>query len=220
MTQLGRRTGPKPVFTAEAVVTAALELGVARFTLADVAARLGVKSPALYRVISSREDLLCACLGRIARRAQRPDYPDTWPGMLRRFGNWLWDLLEEYPGLAETLMTVPWAHQAFGPSMAHTLTELEARGLERSDALLAMDFVADTVVGSHMVIEVMRAPLVETDATWASGLAAAQKRYREEGGRVPPEMAPDQSWVGRGLVDQKIELIITGLAAHLDRMSR
>lgn len=217
MTRLGRRTGPKPGFTQQEVLDAALELGLAHFTLADVAARLGVKSPALYRVISSREDVLRSCLQYIAERATQPAYPPDWPGMLRDFSDWLWELMENHPGLAETLMTVPWAHQVFGPAMNHCLAELTARGLGREQAFLAMDFVADTVVSMHMVAEIMRAPRTETERTWPSGLAAAQERFTQDAAGLPSELYPDAMWLGRGFLDRKIDLIIAGLVARLQQ---
>jgi len=49
MTRLGKRTGPRPGFTRNDVVEAALELGIADFTLTAVAKRLGVAVSGLYR---------------------------------------------------------------------------------------------------------------------------------------------------------------------------
>ena len=50
--RLGRPTGPRPGFSRDDVVDAALELGIADFTLTAVAKRMGVAVSGLYRTIS------------------------------------------------------------------------------------------------------------------------------------------------------------------------
>lgn len=79
----GRRTGPKPGFTYEDVVTVALEIGIRDFTLAEVAKRLGVGTPALYRAIDSRDDLLRGCLRRLARENDLSVPDGDWRELMR-----------------------------------------------------------------------------------------------------------------------------------------
>lgn len=55
---LGRKTGPKPKFSAADVIDAVLEIGLDRFTMAQVAKKVGVGAPSLYRIYESREDLV------------------------------------------------------------------------------------------------------------------------------------------------------------------
>ena len=55
--RLGRKTGPKPKFTSEDAVMAALRLGIDRFTIAGVATQLGVATSAVYRLFDSRDAL-------------------------------------------------------------------------------------------------------------------------------------------------------------------
>ena len=81
--RLGRPTGPRPGFSRDDVVDAALEIGIAEFTLTAVAKHLGVAVSGLYRTISSREDLLAACLERIAAEV---DVPAAGLPMRTRFG--------------------------------------------------------------------------------------------------------------------------------------
>ena len=118
MTRLGKPTGPRPGFSREDVVEAALALGVADFTLTAVAERLGVAVSGLYRTISSREDLLIACLERIAARMSLSRTGVTWQEVIRAHAMSLWALLERYPGLAGVIMSVPWAHQLFAAPLA------------------------------------------------------------------------------------------------------
>ena len=58
--RLGRKTGPKPKFTSEDAVMAALHLGIDRFTIAGVATQLGVATSAVYRLFDSRDALVHA----------------------------------------------------------------------------------------------------------------------------------------------------------------
>jgi len=56
--RLGRKTGPKPKFTSEDAVMAALHLGIDRFPIAGVATQLGVATSAVYRLFDSRDALV------------------------------------------------------------------------------------------------------------------------------------------------------------------
>lgn len=60
------RPGRPSRFTPQDAVSAALDLGISRFTLAAVAKKLSVATPALYRCFPSRDSLLDACLETIA----------------------------------------------------------------------------------------------------------------------------------------------------------
>ena len=98
--RLGRPTGPRPGFSRDDVVDAALEIGIADFTLTAVAKHLGVAVSGLYRTISSREDLLAACLERIAAEVDVPGAGRRWPDAVRAHAEAIWAMLERYPGLA------------------------------------------------------------------------------------------------------------------------
>ena len=113
MARLGKPTGPRPGFTRDDVVEAALGLGIAEFTLTAVAKRMGVAVSGLYRTISSREDLLAACLERIAAQVEIPSPRASWPDTVRVHAEAIWAMLERHPGLAGVIMGVPWAHQVF-----------------------------------------------------------------------------------------------------------
>jgi len=158
--RMGNKTGPKPGFTRKQVVDAALELGIADFTLGQVAQRLGVGPSALYRTISSRDDLLQGCLNRISARADFSGLEKgTWQDTVRAYAQKMWEFTDEYPGLARTLMTVPWAHQAFSPHIHTCIQGITDTGLDRPFAVFAVKFVGDTVVSTHMMIETVRQPV-------------------------------------------------------------
>ena len=146
MSSLGRPTGPKPSFSRQDVVDAALEEGVDTFSLTAVARRLGVRTSALYRTVSSRDDLLRACLDRLGDQAAVPvaaairsaQGHHDWEPVLRAGAESMWEVLEAHPGLSQVLLTVPWAFQSFATVMNAFLEALEAEGLEHADAVLAL----------------------------------------------------------------------------------
>ena len=228
MTRLGKPTGPRPGFSREDVVEAALALGVADFTLTAVAERLGVAVSGLYRTISSREDLLIACLERIAARMSLSRTGVTWQEVIRAHAMSLWALLERYPGLAGVIMSVPWAHQLFAAPLAQAHQDLIDRGLDGEDAGVLLDFVGDTVIATHAQVEVMRSPVTRsrtlsspgaTDDAVPGGHRAdltgleEARRFATTAGEspMPAVLSPDDSWIGRGGLDRKIEIIIRGV---------
>ncbi len=214
----GRRTGPKPGFTYEDVVTVALEIGIRDFTLAEVAKRLGVGTPALYRAIDSRDDLLRGCLRRLAREND-PSVPDgDWRELMRHQADRMWDLMDRYPGLAETFLVVTWAHHYFAEGMKAGVDALVERGFSPDDAALAVDFIGDTVLCTHMVIESYRATVPGPEGDAVTGLEVAVDNFNREGiaEELPEQLAPNDDWAGRGFLDRKIEFIIEGMARRVD----
>ena len=219
--RLGRPTGPRPGFSRDDVVDAALEIGIADFTLTAVAKHLGVAVSGLYRTISSREDLLAACLERIAAKVDVPAAGRRWPDAVRAHAEAIWTMLERYPGLAGVIMGVPWAHQLFAAPVAQACQVLIDGGLGVEEAGVVLDFVGDTVISTHAQIEVMRSPVAPSGPGGPTGLeetsrlAAAADRPA-----LPEALTPNESWLERGGLDRKIEIIIRGVAAGLPRAQR
>ena len=214
--RLGRPTGPRPGFSRDDVVNAALEIGIAEFTLTAVAKRLGVAVSGLYRTISSREDLLAACLEKIAAEVAPPAAGRRWPDAVRTHAEAIWATLERYPGLAGVIMGVPWAHQLFASPVAQACQVLVDGGLEVEEAGVVLDFVGDTVISTHAQIEVMRSPAAPSGPGGPTGLEETS-RFAAAADRpaLPEALTPNESWLERGSLDRKIEIIIRGVAAGL-----
>ena len=207
--RLGSPTGPRPGFSRDDVVDAALEIGIAEFTLTAVAKQLGVAVSGLYRTITSREDLLAACLERIAAQIEVPRPGKRWPDTVRAHAEAVWEMLERYPGLAGVIMGVPWAHQVLGRPVSQAGQALLEGGLEADEAGVVLDFVGDTVIATHAQIEVMRSPAGRPELPTTSRAPA-----------LPEALTPNESWLGRGGLDRKIEIIIRGVAADIGQSSR
>ncbi|MDK8353019.1 TetR/AcrR family transcriptional regulator [Actinotignum sanguinis] len=93
-----KKTGPKPTFTADEAIDAVFEIGLDRFTLGQVAEKLGVATSALYRLFKSREDLMEACLARVSSEYPPPE-GESADALLRDYANKVWELMDTHPGL-------------------------------------------------------------------------------------------------------------------------
>ncbi|UQN28511.1 TetR/AcrR family transcriptional regulator [Brachybacterium kimchii] len=181
------RTGPKPRFTADQAVDAALGLGIERFTLAGVAAALGISAPALYRVVDSHEDLVDLCLARIAGQMRLPTSGASWQDQLRFFADETWRLTQEHPGLPATILERPGAHLHLAGTMRALIGSLEAADFPggAEEIAFALDFLGDTVFVTHIGI----LPYRQADASGRRGIDRALEKQADLRGAA---------WTGAG----------------------
>lgn len=202
----GRKVGRKPSFTAAEVVAAAIAEGIDRFTLAAVARRLGVVTPAIYRLFPSRDELVLACLDAAGATLARPTTGMPWRAALRLWADECWRLCEEYPGLSRLVYSYPAAPTRIEPILRAYADHLGTHGKTPRQAMFALDFIGDTVFASHLGVESMRT--VHSDGR--TGLATV----RDAVGDADVLLQPDESWTGRTVLDAKIEFILNGLGHH------
>ncbi|MFT4201173.1 TetR/AcrR family transcriptional regulator [Gordonia sp. (in: high G+C Gram-positive bacteria)] len=198
----GRKVGRKPAFTAADVVAAAIAEGVDRFTLAAVAQRLGVVTPAIYRLFPSRDDLVVACLDAAAATLRIPSVDDDWRAALRLWADECWRVCEEYPGLSRLVYSYPTAFTRIDHVLSAYAEILGRSGRTPGQIMFALDFIGDTVFASHLGVESMRA----ADESGASGLDRVRGALDEDAA-----LQPEDSWADRGFVDRKVDFIIAGL---------
>ncbi len=147
MTNYPRRGRP-PRFTINDAVRLALDLGIADFTMPQVARRLGVTTPALYRRFPSREDLTAACLTAIGR--EQPDPPENliWRENLQFLADQLWTTLLQHPGLDQVMSTLP---RSLGEALDPTgrmVAGLVANGFTTSQIIFATQYITDLATTS------------------------------------------------------------------------
>lgn len=150
------RTGPKPRIDLRAIVAAGLAHDLSTLTLTDVARDLGVTHPAIYRYVDSSQDLLLECLAEIMRTTDWPEPDGSWQDQVLRFAACLWSACDEHPGLAQVMFSVPAAPPTGHGPMARVVRGLIDAGLRPDLALLAVDFVGDTVFSTHLGVAVRR----------------------------------------------------------------
>lgn len=221
---MSRKTGPAPRFSIDDAVSAALDIGIDRFTIASVGKRLDVTPPALYRVVSSREELLDLCFRRVLTHLELPDASRSWQDQLRDFANAMWSLCERFPGLPLAIVNSPAVHDRISSSLMDIVRRISLAScpLTQDAILFALDFLADTVCMTHIGIVPMR----ETGDDGLSGLERVQQSYRAAAvsggtaaGFAGTAFVMDDSWVERGFLDRKIEFIVAGLEAGVHERS-
>ncbi|WP_308443632.1 NAD(P)H-dependent oxidoreductase [Actinomyces capricornis] len=226
MTHQSGTMEPAAGISRDEVVTAALEIGIDSFTMGKVARRLGVHPRDLERTVSSRDDVVVACLERATADLRLPRAGLDWPDHLRYLADSIWTMLEAHPGLDHTLIDVPWAYVPFMPAAKRSHTALVEAGLRREDAYLALSYLADTVLTAHRSATAMRSP----EPTGERGIDAATRMWDERFGQggasfglegrsghrgeaEPVPFRPEESWVDAASLGSKIEVLIEGLRA-------
>jgi len=120
--------GRPPKYSADDAVQAAIRLGIADFTMSEVAREINVTAPALYRFFPGRPDLEDACFRHIMAQspAPAPDPTSSWREILEESADHTWNLLTRYPGLDRVFNSYPgllrevwpgniFLHQRLGP---------------------------------------------------------------------------------------------------------
>lgn len=203
MTSTGYRTGPKPRFSEGDAVRAALELGLDSFTLASVAKRLGIGTSSLYRVISSREDLVTMCLRYIIDHIHLSPEVPAWDVQLLESADKLWDLMEQYPGLDYTFINSPSLSLQFQDFFQIQASRLVEGGFPGGQSRIefTLDFIFDITVSTHYQLLAVRRDF---------------EKMKENAGNESVFFIPEDSWLDRGWLDHKLTFIINGLKAELD----
>ena len=213
----GRKTGPRPTFSVEDAVDAAMALGMDRFTLNAVARELGVSTPSLYRVIESRDHLAHLCLARAASRiaflAAPIDANQPWQDILRAYTRSFWQALEEHPGLAQSILGNPGAHAHVQPYLRELIGALTASDFPggREEIMFVIDFLGDLTLVTHIGVVPMRAAGTSGEA----GLQTARRMIAESAARSrePSVLEVEDSWAESGWLDRKVEFLIAALEA-------
>lgn len=208
--RFGKKTGPKPGFDRDDVARAALAVGIDRFTLAQVASELGVATSSLYRVTASRDEAVEAALDLSLRDLQWPDKNLPWQVQLRAIVEMVWELCDRYPGYASALYGFPGAHAVVMREIVEVIESFVSQGMSKELAELAYDFALETAFSTHQSVDAMRT--VHSDGR--SGMEIANERVRR---RVPDTQvfSSNPAWMGRGYLDQKIDLIIFAIEHRL-----
>lgn len=203
---VGKKVGRKPAFTREDVIRAAFDEGIDTFTLSAIANRVGVVTPALYRLFSSRDDIVVACLDAAAASIATPPPGAEWRDVLRMWADECWRLCEDYPGINRVVYSVASAMARVAVVLDRYAESLAPHGITRRQAMFALDFIGDTVFTGHLGADMMRS----TDRRGTTGLDHIRAALDD----VPTAVLPEESWAGREPTDIKVDFIITGLAVQ------
>lgn len=138
-----RMRGRSPQFSPEDIIAAALRLGIADFTMSQVARQLGVTTPALYRAFPNRDALVIGCLRHIFGPLELPSETVGWRDLLTGFAVQLWEQLLTYPGLHEVLTGNPAPPPTYYPALGTMFDRLAGHGFSRGQAVYVTFFLLD-----------------------------------------------------------------------------
>jgi AcrR family transcriptional regulator len=175
---------------------------VTQLSMPTVARRLGVGHSTLYRYVHDREDLLLAALDLALREFEWPPADLGWRELLTSFSDAIWRFLQRYPGMGEAAQVVPGLPARALDIADEYVTRLRAAGLSARDAATAVDVTTDLTVAAE--ISFRRASRLYETPRGRRGLL-------ELYGEPPP--------TGRGWLDDKLAIMLDGLASRLGEPS-
>lgn len=181
--------------TLEQIAQAALDDGLAAFSMPSVSRRVGVAHSALYRYVADRDELLYLALERALGTTKWPDANQPWRDLLVDIGESTWDLCERFPGFDRAAIASTRNSDLWQQHCLLYVQTLHEQGFSREDAAVVVDFVARTAISSSR--EMSRLTLMH------------------QADSVPEELAPynaDEPWTGRGWYDRQLHIVLEGAA--------
>lgn len=199
---------------ADAAIELIAEAGVDALTFQALAARLGVRHPALYRHVNGRPDLLRAVADRFMETTRWPDPVGSWQDYLRAVACAIDTECGRYPGMMDLIYNQVWPMPERLILAAIEMAEnLVALGFPRQLALVAADMVADFAADSRIRRDRIArhagqdgfTPVTDPDGAHDPGLRAA---FYDRFSAGPDVWSAD-----------KLEIILAGIEAELTASS-
>mgnify|MGYP000093892249 CR=1 FL=1 len=141
-----RKRGRPSSINRESIARAALDIGVQKATIPQIATHLGVAHSSLYHHVKSRDEII-AMAADIAVEELDWRCPETvtWREELIVLTDSIWELYYKNPGLAESLN-----HGEITPttgilSFAESVSRLQHKGFPLNEAVVAVDMLVDMV---------------------------------------------------------------------------
>lgn len=193
----GLRRGRPPVISADAIIRAARDEGLAEFTMLAIAKRLNITHGALYRYFLSRDALALAVVDTIIEEAHWDHSPASWRLLLVRFAQALWVLCSDTRGFAECVLTLHPKRTSMTRILKEHIATLEGCGVRSGDAAVAVELISDEVLLTSML------------------------RGGDNGANIAPSPLPEKThhqWSGEAAeLEQKLALILDGIEHRLSR---
>lgn len=190
----------------DAIVNAALRLGLDTASTVSVARALGVEQPALYRHVTSKAQMLdLAASAAVARLGGWTPQPD-WESSIWSFHDALWECLVEHRGLAGYLLTTSSIPQALQREAERLVQSLAENHLPLRQSVLAVDALVHL---SCLAIEGdRRLQDVESAALWGA------RRDEIAQSDVLDAVRGIEATETRSLAREQFQLMVDGLRAQ------
>lgn len=195
-----RKPGRPRALTVDVIATAALEDGIATFSMPSVARRLGVAHSGLYRYVTDRDDLLVQALDKAFLSTTWPTGDGPWDELLVAIGDSVWRACDAYPGLDRASQMASNVSPALLEKMHAWVTALQDQHFLVDDAAVAVEFVISLALDCSA--QMARMARMERGNLTRLDLPVL-KAYDN-----------DEVWKGRGMYPRKLEILIAGLATR------
>ncbi|MDY5128835.1 TetR family transcriptional regulator [Actinotignum urinale] len=141
----GKKVGRKQRFNADDVIKAATEVGVHDFTMTEIANKIGVAAPAVYRLYDGRQAVVDAVVKRAAEEMPVTSTELPWKEAVETFISNYRETLTKYPGLAEEILGNPISALYFARQWETLTKALENSGFSvEGSASFAIQITSDT----------------------------------------------------------------------------
>ncbi len=197
---MDRKPGRPRALTVDVIAAAALEDGIATFSMPSVARRLGVAHSGLYRYVTDRDDLLVQALDRAFLATTWPEADLPWDELLHEIGHSVWRACDAHPGLDRASQMAPKPSPAVLTMMDAWVSAMRDQQFVPEDAAVAVEFVI--------------ALALDSSAQMARLARMERAHLRRDDIPVLKAYDNDEVWSGRGMYDRKLEIFIAGLAAR------
>jgi AcrR family transcriptional regulator len=194
---MDRKPGRPRALTVDAIAQAALDDGVATFSMPSVARRLGVAHSGLYRYVADRDDLLIKSLDMAFLSTTWPGSDLPWRDLLTEVGLSVWRSCDAFPGLDRAARMAPRPSPALLARMDDWITSIHEQGFLVEDSVVAVEFVI--------------ALALDCSSTMARLRLMERSNLRHDDLPVLKAFDTDEVWVGRGLYDRKLDIFLAGL---------
>jgi AcrR family transcriptional regulator len=197
---MDRKPGRPRALTVDVIAAAALEDGIATFSMPSVARRLGVAHSGLYRYVTDRDDLLVQTLDRAFLATTWPSGDLPWQDLLRQIGDAVWRACDAHPGLDRASQMAHRPSPAMLTMMDAWVTSMRDQQFTPIDAAVAVEFVISLAL--------------DCSAQMARLSRAERSELQRDDMPVLKAYDNDEVWSGRGMYDRKLEIFIEGLTTR------
>ena len=195
-----RKPGRPRALTVDVIAAAALDDGIATFSMPSVARRLGVAHSGLYRYVTDRDDLLVQALDMAFLSTTWPEGERPWDELLVAIGDSVWRACDAHPGLDRASQMASNVSPALLMKMDAWVTALRDQHFLPEDAAVAVEFVISLAL----------------DCSAQMARMARMERGTMDRNNLPVLKAydNDEVWNGRGMYGRKLDIVIAGLASR------
>lgn len=206
--------GRPPRVSAERIVAAAIDIGLSRVTLAEVARRLGVTVPALYRHVRNRDEIVkLAAIELSVRRGRPAGGAGHWSEVVRNCAHGMVELFVAEPQLICEVMNGTLGPDAEMDFVEQFLAALTPHGFTPAEGIRVHHAVAMLAIGAAVSATAMKSGYSGGASHESSIRAALARRAPQElplvRGALPAYLHIDpRQW------QESLDALVAGIAAR------